>query len=322
MDVIFYEAFEEEAQALKNHLDARINTGYTWKTIQETGHEHPPAPIISIRTQSVIPDTWANAMDAILSRSTGYEHLISYLRRTSSDIACGHLPRYCHRAVAEQALLLWLALLRKLHQQQSNFARFHRDGLTGLEAEGKNLLVVGVGNIGTEVCSIGKALGMRVLGVDLVRDKPNIDYYDLASALPQADVIVVAMNLTSRNRGYFSYDVLRTAKPGALFINVSRGEFSAPSVLLRLLREQRLGGVALDVFDQEPVLAHALRSGTRSREPEVEAVLALRSMDNVILTPHNAFNTQEAVGRKALHSARQVQHYLKERRFLWPIPDE
>jgi D-lactate dehydrogenase len=322
MDVFFYEAFEEESAALRHHLQPHIRAGYSWKTIQECGHEQPPAPIISTRTQSVVPTAWATTLRAILSRSTGYEHLLAYRQHARTDLACGHLPRYCHRAVAEQTLLLWMALLRKLVQQRDNFARFHRDGLTGAEAEGKTLVVVGVGNIGTEVCRLGMGLGMRVIGVDIVHKNADINYQPRDQALPEADVIVASMNLTPRNKGYFGYEVLRQAKRGVVFVNVSRGEFSPPSVLLRLLQEGHLGGVALDVYDHEPELAHALRSGKPGREPEVEAALALQSWTNVILTPHNAFNTQEAVERKAAHSAQQLHHFVSKGRFLWSIPDE
>lgn len=322
MDVFFYEAFEEEAEALRRYLRSEIQVGYTWKTIAEYGDERPPAPVISIRTQSVPPESWAGELRAILSRSTGYDHLLAYRQRAHADLAFGYLPRYCHRAVAEQAMLLWMALMRKLAQQRDNFARFHRDGLTGTEAEGKTLVVVGVGNIGAEVCRIGSGLMMNVVGVDIAQDKPNVAYTTLDRALPQADVIVAAMNLTARNRGYFTYDVLREAKPGALFVNVSRGELSPSSVLLKLLKEGHLGGVALDVYDHEGPLAHALRGGEPSSDPEVAVTLALASMDNVILTPHNAFNTREAVERKAEHSARQLHRFIDEGRFLWPIPSE
>ena len=75
MDVFFYEAFEEEQEALKHFLPGHIKAGFSWKTIQEYGAEAPPAPIISVRTQSNLPAEWADNLDAILSRSTGFDHL-------------------------------------------------------------------------------------------------------------------------------------------------------------------------------------------------------------------------------------------------------
>ena len=92
--------------------------------------------------------------------------------------------------------------------------------------------------------------------------------------------------------------------------------------LERLLDEGRLGGVGLDVFDHETCLADALRGGKPDCGPEARATLGLARRDNVILTPHNAFNTAEAVARKALHSIRQIEHFMKQGGFLWPVPIE
>lgn len=319
MDVFFYEAFEEETEALKRYLKPGIEVGFTWKTIQEQGAAAPPAALISIRTQSEIPLSWATRLSAILARTTGYDHLRAYLQATASDVSCGYLPLYCHRAVAEQAMLLWMALLRKLPQQTKQFGTFRRDGLTGEECEGKTLLVVGVGNIGHEVVRIGRGLGMEALGVDIIQRHGDVSYVSLEEGLRRANVIVCAMNLTSQNVGNFSYDVLRRAKRGVVFVNVARGEFSPAADLLRLLDEGRLGGVALDVHNRENELAVALRAGRTSSDEEFQATRRLSERPNVILTPHNAFNTREAVERKADQSIRQVMHFLERRIFLWPV---
>ena len=76
----------------------------------------------------------------------------------------------------------------------------------------------------------------------------------------------------------------------------------------------------LDVFNQEGRLAVLLRGGKSVGSAEVEATLTLLKRPNVICTPHNAFNTAEAVGRKSAHSVQQVQYFLKNGCFLWPIP--
>ncbi len=322
MDVYFYEAFEEEAAELKRLLPTGIDAGYTWKTVQESGDDRPPARFISTRTQSQIPAAWAELLDGILSRSTGYDHLQRYRRTTARTVPSGYLPLYCNRAVAEQALLLWMALLRKLPRQLDSFDTFQRDGLTGAECEGKVLAVVGVGNIGHLLVRIGEALGMTIWGVDLVECYDWVRYTSIDEALAQADVIVCAMNLTRDNVGYFDYDRLSRVRAGAVFVNVARGEMSPPQDLLRLLREGRLGGVALDVHDHERELAVSLREGRPSDDPVVAATLALRRMPNVLLTPHNAFNTREAVARKAEHSVQQVEQFLRHGAFLWPVPEE
>jgi D-lactate dehydrogenase len=124
-------------------LPPQISAGYTDATIQEAGHASPPARLVSIRTQSQIPLAWAPELDAILSRSTGYDHLAAYAATTEAPLALGFLPLYCHRAVAEQAMLLWMALLRRLPRQIAQFRTFHRDGITGGECAGRTLVVVG-----------------------------------------------------------------------------------------------------------------------------------------------------------------------------------
>src|SRR5713226_9319386 len=100
MDIHFYEAFEEEVAVLRRHLPAGVHADFTWRTIQEAGHTEPPAPLVSIRTQSAIPAAWAGKVNGIISRTTGYDHLVG------QRIPCGYLPEYCTRSVAEQAILL------------------------------------------------------------------------------------------------------------------------------------------------------------------------------------------------------------------------
>ena len=318
-DVCFYEAFEEETEALRRCLGPDVRAVFTDRTIQETGHTEPPARIVSTRTQSVFPDPWADRI-AILTRSTGYDHVTAYRQRTGMDVPAGYLPLYCHRAVAEQAMLLWTALLRRLPDQIRQFRTFHRNGLTGRENQGRRLLVVGVGHIGSRIAQIGLALGMEVRGVDIDPRHSFVQYVSIEEGLPWADVIVCAMSLTAANRGYFTHQRFKKVRPGLVFVNVARGELSPSTVLLREVRDGRLAGVALDVYDRESELAVALRTGRASDDEQVAATLALAGEPNVILTPHNAFNTHEAVERKAGQSVEQIREFLGKGAFLWPVP--
>ena len=320
MDIFFYEAFEEEQHFLKTYAKKhKIQGDYTWKTIQECGHAKPPAPIISIRTQSIIPSSWSSQVSAFLTRSTGFDHVKRYLKANQTTIPCGYLPLYCNRAVAEQALLLWLSLMRKLKQQTASFLSFQRDGLTGYECEHKTLLVVGVGKIGLEIIRLGKGVGMNCLGVDIVKKHTDVTYVSIEEGLKKADVIVCAMNLTEENEKYFNYSLFQKVKKGAIFINIARGELSPSEDLLLALEEGILSGIGLDVYNKEAELAVKLREGSSFQSKTIDATLQLQKHPQAILTPHNAFNTLEAVKKKSKQSIEQAKNFLKEGKFIWSI---
>jgi D-lactate dehydrogenase len=315
VDIYFYEAFEEEAKSLKSLINSQFTYEMTDKTIQEIGHTTPPARLISIRTQSIIPTEWADKLDGIQSRSTGYDHLKKYLEVIHKPLPCGYLEEYATRAVAEHAILLMMSLMRRIPQQMVQFRNFNRDGLTGGECSGKNLLVVGVGRIGDEIVKIGSALGMNIRGVDIVQRHKDVQYIGKEEGTSWADVIICSMNLTNENRGYFSYNLLKHAKPGVLFVNIARGEHAPIAEMLRLVQERHLGGLGLDVFEDEPTVAVALRSEYTNTFPAAQLIKELLQYPNVLFTPHNAFNTMEAVQRKSQFSIDEILYFLENKDF-------
>lgn len=320
-----YEAFDEEAARLRHHAAlVGLSIETTPLTIQETRHSAPPAPLISIRTQSRIPLAWAPALRAILSRSTGYDHLAAYRDALPPSTPCpalGYLPEYCVRAVAEQALLLWSALLRRLPAQIRHFPSFDRDHLTGRESLAKTIAVFGVGRIGSEIASIATALGMSVLAVDPVRKRPDLPYISPDEAARRADIIVCAMSLNPSSRAFFSLPFFRQTVRKPVFVNISRGECSPAADLEAALESSLLSGAALDVFNEESSLAPALRTPDPSLlTPDNHALLRLSRRPDVILTPHNAFNTAEAVERKSALSIQSAQAFLQTSAFPSPVP--
>jgi len=317
--IFFYEAFEEEIKALKNFLPKNIDVGFSWKTIQEYGGKFPQAKIICVRTQSTIPVDWKNYIDGIITRSTGYDHITEYRKISEKNIPAGYLPLYCNRSVAEQALLMWLALLRKLPKQVQQFNSFNRDGITGKECYKKTVAVFGVGNIGYEIVKIGKGLNMDVLGVDILEKYNDVTYVSPEEGILNADIIVCSMNLTDENYAYFNFEILSKTKPGAVFINIARGELSPAIDLLKLLQEKKLSGIALDAYNHEKELAGTMRKCSKSNDKEIQATLKLAERNDVILTPHNAFNTEEAVEKKSEQTVEQLLYFLEKKEFKWPV---
>lgn len=315
--VWFYEAFEEEAAELRALLPPWVDAGFCPETLAESGHPHPPANLLSTRTQSVVPESWFTSVGAVLSRSTGYDHLLD-LRARGYAGDLGYLPVYCHQAVAEHALLATLALLRRLPRQLEQVGRFARDGLTGQEAAGRRVAVVGVGHIGVEIVRLFRAVGMEVVGVDPVQRYP-IRYLEPEEAFAWAEVLILAMDLNPTSRGWLDRTRLDRLRPGALVVNVARGELASSSVLLEGLASGRLGGVAVDVYDEERALAEALRRGEVPNEVEARAAWELLQHPDVLATPHNAFNASEALQRKARQSVEQVESWLADGGFRWSV---
>ncbi|MFH1858380.1 MAG: NAD(P)-dependent oxidoreductase [Candidatus Omnitrophota bacterium] len=317
-----YEVFAEEEAALKRYLPKEIQAGFSAKTVQLETLPQPPARLISIRTQSLIPSGWYGGLSGILTRSSGYDHLSPVWKGSQGKIACGYLPSYCAHAVAEHALLVLLALSRKLKKQSAQFTAFSRDGITGAECLGRKLLVVGVGRIGKEMAALARGIGMEVKGVDLVTKVPDLEYVSLEEGIRDSDAMVCALPLTRLTRGLLDYSRLKTARAGLLFVNISRGEISPIRDLKRLLEEEILGGIGLDVYEEENILGDSLRTKKGSLTESGKMILSLQGDDRVIFTPHNAFNTRQALERKARQSCESVVAFLKNGSFPDPIPEE
>ena len=326
--VFIFETFDEEIQKLKQTLDDKFKVYYTQKTIQkwlqddsnEQFRTECPACIISIRTQSIIPNEWfdSNHFKGILSRSTGYDHIPK-----CNHIFRGYLPCYCSSAVAEHATMLWMSLLKKLPQQMEQWRTFNRNNLTCREFGNKQMLVVGVGNIGYKVVKIAEALNIRVWGTDIDKKYEDINYIEvdnLVERIKNIDIIVCCMNLTENNPNYFNYELLSHVKKGTLFINVSRGELVSCKDLLQLLKEGILGGVGMDVYPNENTLGDKLRdTNTPTYNEEELAILGMSKLQNVIFTPHNAFNTIEGLDRKVQDTITQLLHFSENGYFKWAV---
>jgi D-lactate dehydrogenase len=320
VDVMFFEAFKEEELLIRKVLPSEILAGFTYKTIQAANLQTPPSTCVSIRTQSIIPKEWAYQLQGILTRSTGYDHLLAYCQDLSMRVPCGYLPDYCARAVAEQVILMVLALMRRWKQQILQFDTFCRDDITGQECLDKRLLVCGVGRIGTQVVGLARGLQMDVKGVDVIERLKDLSYVGLEEGIQWAQVVVCALPLTCQTQGLFNYQLLRQLTTGSLFVNISRGEVAVFNDLNRLLEEGILGGLAMDVFENEAFLAERLRTGEGVEDPFVQQVVAMKNRHNVIFTPHNAFNTQESLARKVQQSVHAIKVFLQKREFPNPVP--
>jgi D-lactate dehydrogenase len=315
-DVKFYEVFREEKELLKFFLPANISAAFESTTIQESGNKNPPAKLICTRTQSKLPQHWFSNIDGVLTRSQGYDHLMG----VPNIVKCGYLGCYCALAVAEHAVITMQMLVRKMKLQMRHFHSFHREEMTGKQIKGLRALVVGVGNIGSEIVHEAKKLGMEVKGVDSIKRMKNLKYISLNKGLSWANVIFCALPLTEQTRGLLNYGTLKKSGKEKYLINISRGEITPTVDLRKMLDQNILAGVSLDVYEQESHMAEILRRGMEiGKNSPIREILNLKDRDNVIFTPHNAFNTHEALNEKCRLTVEEVMRFLNKKQFRWKV---
>ncbi|MFQ5352849.1 MAG: D-2-hydroxyacid dehydrogenase [Candidatus Binatia bacterium] len=272
------------------------------------GPSGPPETVVaSFFSSDLYPERAAQYMMVIAqatrlrwlhSFSAGVDHpaflaLMDRGVRLSHSAGCNAVP------VAHTAVMYVLALSRGLPAWMENARakvwKLHEVG----ELEGKVLAVLGLGHIGSQVVRLGKALGMRVIGM---RRRPRGDETvetwpldRLNELLAAADYLVLCLPLNDGSRRVLDDAALRRMKPGAYLINVGRGELIEEAALVSALQEGRIAGAALDVFEQEPLPASS----------------PLWEMDNVIVTPHNAGQSDGSATRATELFLDNLGRYLR-----------
>lgn len=207
-----------------------------------------------------------------------------------------NVPDYAEETVAEGAVALLLALARKMkplqHRMDAEGWAWPTPQWLATDLAGKTLGLIGVGRIGSKLARmLGQGFRMRVLGFDPWRDREAMALQgvekcdELCAMLAQCDVVSLHAVLTPATRHLVGERELGCMKPGALVVNVSRGELIDEDALAAALRNGRLGGAALDAYGDEPLA----REGHR--------LSPLYAMDNVVLWPHLTFYTAEAMRR-------------------------
>jgi phosphoglycerate dehydrogenase-like enzyme len=215
---------------------------------------------------------------AVIGRSgAGYDK-IDVAACTENDVALFNCPLGLHHATASSALLFMLALAKRLPEQQ----RVARSGewreqprVMGQEIIGRTLGIVGLGNSGRELARLVAPFNMKLLAHSTHIEPQEaaalgIRLTALDDLLRESDFVSLHSRLTPQSRGMIGARQLALMKPTAFLVNVARGELVDQSALVEVLRERRIAGAALDVFEHEPI-------------PATDPLIGL---DNVILTPH------------------------------------
>ena len=308
--ITFFETKPWEEKYLKERLKGHKLTFFGEHLNHENSKKAKDSDIISVFIYSKID---ADVLDKIpklkliATRSTGYDH-IDIKECAKRGIAVCNVPYYGENTVAEHTLALILSLSRNIHKSYVRTLRndFSIEGLTGFDLKGKTIGIVGGGHIGLHLARTARALGMHVRVYDVNKDNflaeiINFKYVDLDELLKISDIITMHVPYNEKTHHMINMKNIKKIKKGAVLINTARGAVVDTDALYYGLKNGIIGGAGLDVIEGEDLVKeeHQLLDGKKNPQKWKSIVRdhKIFKMDNVVFTPHNAFNSKEALMR-------------------------
>lgn len=257
------------------------------------GAEIITASWVSI-TEKIIKST--PSLKYIIVPGVGYD-FIDTKAATKADIKVINCPTHNALAVAEYTICLILAVTRRI--VAANLAlkngNWNTQAYLGTELSGKQLGLIGYGNIGRKVAQLATSFGMDVSYANSKTQPSHLD-----ELIANADILSLHLPSTKQSKYLIDEKRLNLMKKSAYLINTARGAIVDQKALLTALKERRIAGAALDVFENEPI------TGNPNEE-----ILQLTQLDNVVATPHIAYNTKETAIRLGKELIGNIQACIK-----------
>ena len=261
----------------------------------------------------------AEGVKLIALRCAGFNN-VDLAAAKESGIAVVRVPAYSPHAVAEHTVALLLTLNRKIHRAYNRVRdlNFSLSGLVGFDLHGKTVGIVGTGRIGKITAGIFSGFGTRILAYDPYpatdwAEKCGFTYLSFPDLLAQSDVVSLHLPLTPQSHYLINEKSIARMKPGAHLINTSRGKLIDTTAVIDALKSGHLGGVALDVYEEEEGTFFEDLSGEVLQDDELARLLIF---PNVLITSHQAFLTQEALTEIARVTSENIARLADNSPFL------
>lgn len=326
--IIFLETTEKEKEILQKYPDFLELVDFSEeKLTPENADKYKDYEIISVFIGSQLPKevlSQLKNLKFIATRSTGFDHIdTSYCKE--NNILVASVPSYGEHTVAEYTFALLLCLIRKIYNAYHRVREtgsFSLEGLQGEELFGKTLGVIGTGKIGREVIKIAKGFSMKVIAYDKypqeeLAQELGFEYIVLADLLSQSDIISLHVPYNKETHHLINKDNISKIKKGAYVINTARGGIIETGALYQALKNGQIAGAGLDVLEEEGDLKEEQRMLSEKQDISSEKLKTLLAnhifidLDNVIISPHNAFNTKEALENILVTTMENIEGYLK-----------
>jgi len=321
--IVFFEVASWEKEELKKNFPEAllVEKPLTEENVSEFADTEIASCFIYSNFSKGIIEKLPN-LKLIATRSTGFDHIdVSFCHQ--KNITVCNVPEYGSRTVAEHTFALILTLTRKIYQsvnQAKNFD-FNHEKIRGIDLFGKTLGILGLGKIGKEVVKIAHGFGMNVLVYTRKKDETlaktfGFSYKSLDEILSLSDIISLHLPLTDATKYIINKNNIEKIKRGAFLVNTARGGLIETEALVLGLKEGILAGVALDVLEGEKELMEEIEILTEGYQKTADLKTLvldhiLVNHPNVIITPHNAFNTKEALFRILETTIKNIQGFLK-----------
>ncbi|MCK5285868.1 MAG: hydroxyacid dehydrogenase [Candidatus Pacebacteria bacterium] len=313
MKILFFYNEEWEKDYFQKGIGDNINVEFLKGRAQDHSEfKDDEAEILSVfvgsQIDSAVFDKFPN-LKYVATRSTGFDH-IDIGEAKKRNIVVSNVPAYGSVTVAEFTFALLLSVSRKIfpaYDQILEQGNFEKEGLRGFDLKDKVLGVIGTGKIGQHVIQIAKGFGMEVVAFDVNKDEKmakekGFEYLEMGEVLARSDVITLHLPFNSYTKHIINKESFGKMKKGVVLINTSRGGVMETQALVEALKDGTVAGAGLDVLEAEIYMGKELDllRNEDSKEEDIDTVLNneyLIENPNVIITPHNAFNTQEAIER-------------------------
>lgn len=264
----------------------------------------------------VLEKLWDLGVRYIVIRATGFNNIqIKPAYQLGFKVA--NAPDYSSHAIAEHAAGLLLALNRKLilADYQVHRYNFLLDDLIGFNLHGKTVGIIGTGNIGSIMVKIMNGFGCKILAHDLepnanLVELCNLEYTSLEDLCKQSDIVTLHIPLSYENHQLINKKRLGWMKKNAILINTARGAIVEHKALIHALEKQQLGGYGADVYEKEKGIFFQDNSDEGIKDKLLKKLL---SFPNVLLTPHQAFVTEEALANIAKITMKNLDDFEQGR---------
>lgn len=273
---------------------------------------------VNDRCDEAVVKTFASlGVELIALRCAGFNNVDLQACR-EHRISVVRVPAYSPYAVAEHSVALMLMLNRKLHHAyaRNRAGDFVLDGLTGFDMRGKTVGVVGTGRIGQCLIDIVLGFGCRVLAFDNfpneeIASRERVSYVDLNQLLSGSDIVSLHVPLFPETHHLIDASAIARMKDGVMIVNTSRGGLVDTRALINGLKSGRVGSAGLDVYEEEAgIFFHDM-----SDKVLTDDVLArLMTFNNVVVTSHQAYLTEEALTNIADTTLASIQEYVEGKR--------